>query len=89
MKPAKLSVHRNNKRQRDRKERRGDLMTSAREATKEIQDLDGYVVVAWDSDGTSIAKWRTNRVPGTLVGEMAKRTVERAMNAMDHEDWHE
>lgn len=86
MKPVNLSVHKNNREQRARKHRRDDMLQSAKRAARDIGEIDGYVVGAWDKDGTAIAKWDTQRVPGSLVGEMAKRVVERTITNMDVDD---
>lgn len=88
-KVAHLTVHRNTRLQRQRKEVRNHLALAIRGARNE-PDLTGYALVTWTSSdgqntGDTIATWcqRGPIIPTGLLGDFVRRVIHRQENTMD------
>ena len=84
-KTTNLSVHRNNLRQKQRKALRNEMRTATSELCKQIPNITGYAFVAWDENNAR-AYWCSGNMDAGLVGEFAKRTINRTQNIMDADE---
>lgn len=84
MTTVNLTVHKNTRAKRQAREVTNDFLLDVRSLCRS-KDIDGYVVVAWDSDQKATAHWNSGSLPGALVGEFAKRCVERTIAIRDAE----
>ena len=82
MKPVKLSVHRNNRAQKERQR----VRNAFREDTKSIVrgEIDGYAIVTWTKDWDGEAIWHCGgTMPGDVMPEFVKRVIQRATGIRD------
>lgn len=79
-----LSVHKNTKEQRRRKELRSELIDAAKYSVKD-SGISGYCIVVWDKNNSYEAYWESGHLPGDLVGEYVKNAVNRKISIMDAE----
>ena len=84
-KPVSLSVHRNTKEQRARREAANYLRECAREVSQRL-NLTGFLLVAWDKDWNASSRWELGGMPNEVAGEFAKRAYERSLNKLDARD---
>ena len=83
--PVSLSVHRNNRAQREAKRVRAMLKDDVKELAA-LPNIAGYAVVAWDAERKSRAKWFTPRVgpvPLAVMPEHVKVTLLRIIGQHD------
>ena len=84
-----LTVHKNTKEQRERKELRELLIHDAKSLAKNSsisEDIDGYAIVVWDKEGSAQAEWISGNIPTSLIGEFFKQTISRTLVSMDATD---
>ncbi len=83
--PVSLSVHRNNRAQREAKRIRRMLKDDMKDLTA-MPDIAGYAVVAWDTGRKSRAKWYTPKegpVSLAVMPEHVKVTLLRIIGKTD------
>lgn len=81
--PASLTMHRNNVAQRKQKALRSDMISDAKYAVRHTKDLNGYALVVWDDEKTTISSWRCGDMPGLVLPELCKNAILRAMINQD------
>jgi len=85
---VKLSVHKNNKKQRERKELRKRAIVELKDCLKQ-ENLSGYSIVAWDEDKQSITAWGMlgdSPVEASDIPRFFKRRLNRSLAQRDIDD---
>lgn len=83
MSPISLTVHRNTKVQRRRKELRDEVRADAGRLSRD--DIAGYVLVVFKEDGDCLAEWDLDDIPtpyGSL-GDIVKAILDRKIAMVD------
>ena len=86
--PVSLSVHRNNRAQREAKRIRSALKVDAKTLAS-WPGLAGYAVVVWDHDRNSKAEWfvpGSGPIPASVMPEHVKITLLRLIAQRDTRD---
>ena len=84
--PVSLTVHRNTKRRRQRKELRKEMMDEARRKSC-FENLAGFVIIVWDDESATASAWNCgDAFPGILLPAFARATLTRDIGIMDAED---
>lgn len=82
MKVVNLSVHRNNRDQRRRRAAARDLVSDVRDVTKG-KDIDGFVLVTWDGEGTALCSWKRGRMPQRALPDYVRGVMQSKFSMDD------
>lgn len=78
-KPVSLTVHRNTREQRRRKDLRDHLMESARRVARR-SDLNGFALVGWTDTHGVVASWDVGSVPGHCTPDFVRAGLRAKMD---------
>ena len=84
---VRLSVHKNNRIQRKRKELKQQLRYCMNQSLGSVDAL-GFALVVWDEEGKSSVYWNTNgTMPGVVVPDFVRNVIvmKQAMDANEHD----
>ncbi len=82
MSAPRLTVHRNNRDQRRAKDRRVTLRKTVGNMLRDIPDPEGFAIVVWDKQFNACVDWRTDQLPGAVVPEFVKVTMQKGQTSM-------
>lgn len=83
-KVANLSVHRNTKERRKRRQTSDRLVNSARNATSD-KNVSGYVLLSWDEELTCHVDWVQGSVPQRALPDFARGVLQSKFSMDDSE----
>lgn len=84
-KVVSLSVHRNTMTQRRQREVSRSLVADAKIMAK-AKDVDGYAIVAWNSDTDADVSWMyTQAINCSVMPEFVKGAIQRKISMLDKE----
>lgn len=84
-KVVNLSVHRNTREKKKRREVSDALMRNAKNLAGP-KDINGFSLVVWYGDGSTACSWRRGMLPHNVIPEHTKRALERRFNKLDARD---
>lgn len=83
--PVSLTVHRNTRDRRRRREASDALLKNAKHLAGP-KDITGFALVTWYEDGSTTCAWRRGDLPHNVIPEHVKRALERRFNKLDARD---
>ena len=78
------AIHKNTKERREAKQVRKALISDAKNLSQH-EGISGYSIVVWNRDCASDCSWQSTppMMPGLVVPEYSKKTLERALRNSD------
>lgn len=85
-KVTSLSVHRNTAQRRRQRQVSADLVSDAK-AMASAKNIDGYAIVAWNSDTDADVSWSwTKQINCSVMPEFVKGAIQRKISMLDNQE---